>query len=235
MDMECSVHGAKKLDNIGNEKQIPEADAAKEPKTMKERLESAEKILIGLGEEWADDGKKDLKAAYEALSLLLKGKDYFIVTMNTDGLILDSGLERDRIVAPCGNKNWFQCEHACTKDIWEAGEIADGKCPHCGAPLISNTIEAETYIEEGYLPQWNAYTKWLAGTLNRHLLVMELGVGFKLPNVIRWPFEKTAFFNKKAYMYRVNGTLYQISEELKEKAEGICEDSVEFVVQFHRM
>lgn len=50
-----------------------------------------------------------------------------------------------------------QCSAGCTKDIWEPDEIPSGICPHCGAPLTGNTIEAHPYIEEGYLPQWNHY------------------------------------------------------------------------------
>ena len=94
----------------------------------------------------------------------------------------------------CGNEQWKQCSRACTKDIWEPGEIPDGLCPHCGAPLTGNTIHAETYIEEGYLPQWKAYQEWLGRTLNRRLLALELGEDFRMPKLIRWPFEKTVFF-----------------------------------------
>ena len=46
----------------------------------------------------------------------------------------------------------------------EEGEIPEDICPHCGAPLTGNTIQAETYIEEGYLPRWAAYKTWQAGT-----------------------------------------------------------------------
>ena len=49
--------------------------------------------------------------------------------------------------------------------------------------------------------------------------------------VIRWPFEKTVFFNRKSYLYRVNGTFSQISEEIKERAEGIAENSVTWITQ----
>lgn len=141
--------------------------------------------------------------------------------------------ERDtlaqRIVAPCGNETWRQCSRGCTKDIWEPEEIPDDICPHCGAPLTGNTIEAQPYIEEGYMPQWNRYMKWLSGTLNKKLLILELGVGFKNPGVVRFAFEKTVFFNQKAKMYRVNRTFAQISEELQGKAVPVAQDSVEWV------
>lgn len=131
-----------------------------------------------------------------------------------------------RIVAPCGNETWRQCSRACTKDIWEPGEIPDDHCPHCGAPLTGNTIEAQPYIEEGYLPQWERYTHWLAGTLNRTTLILELGAGFGNPGVIRFPFEKTAFFNQKAFLYRINKRFPQITEELHDRAISISADSV---------
>lgn len=136
-----------------------------------------------------------------------------------------------RIVAPCGNETWRQCTAACTKDIWEPGELPEDTCPHCGAPLTGNTVEADTYIEEGYLPQWSRYTGWLTGTLNRELLILELGVGFEKPGIIRFPFEKTAFFNRKSFLYRVNEKFPQVTEELKGRAEGILKNSVSWVTQ----
>ena len=195
------------------------------------RIRDAERVLVGLGAEWGAGSGRDLKPAYEALAKLLEGKDYFIVTVNVDGQIYDSPLDGEGITAPCGNLHWYQCQAACTTDIWEEGEVADGKCPHCGAPLIPNTIEAEHYIEEGYLISWREYTAWLSRTLNRRLEVLELGAGVRMRElqVLRWPLEKTVFFNNKAHMYRINETFPQISDEIQTKAEAVKENSVEFV------
>lgn len=235
-------------------------------------IETCEKLLIGIGEEWQTGRGPEVMQAYEELAGLIRQKDYFIVTMATDAAIYQSALgsvqdyicsseqkameipdgaevdektkalmdrlfpvagEREtlaqRIVAPCGNETWRQCSRGCTKDIWEPGEVPEEICPHCGAPLTGNTIEAQPYIEEGYLPQWNRYREWLSGTLNKKLLILELGVGFKNPGVIRFAFEKTAFFNQKAKMYRVNRTFSQISEELQGKAVPVAENSVDWV------
>lgn len=195
----------------------------------KREIAGCEKLLIGIGEEWDAGGQPGLAEVYECLSRLVAGKDYFIITTVTDGLILEASLDTKRIVAPCGNVNWLQCSKTCTKDIWEPFEIPDGICPHCGSGLIGNTIEADNYIEEGYLPQWKAYTDWLAGTLNKKLLILELGVGFRTPTVVRWPFEKTAYFNKKARFYRINEKFAQISEEIGDKSVTMKENSVKFI------
>ncbi len=135
----------------------------------------------------------------------------------------------ERIVAPCGNETWKQCSVGCTKDIWEPDEIPSGICPHCGAPLTGNTVEAHPYIEEGYLPQWSRYTRWLAGTFNHDLVLLELGVGFANPGVIRFAFEKTAFFNRRSFFLRVNQTFPQITQELKDRAQAIQENSVDWI------
>lgn len=199
---------------------------------FKEAVSSASCLLIGVGDEWAAGEKRsreELAEAYQALYSLTEGKDYFIITTVTDGLIRESAPDQGRITAPCGNEQWQQCSRACTRDIWEPGEIPDGLCPHCGAPLTGNTIFAEAYIEEGYLPQWKAYQEWLGKTLNRELLAVELGEGFLLPKLIRWPFEKTVFFNKKAHMYRVNETFAQVSEDIGDRSVSVQANSVDFV------
>ncbi|MDY3230773.1 MAG: hypothetical protein SOX46_04230 [Clostridiaceae bacterium] len=212
-------------------------------KEIRTAISKAEKVLIGIGGEWRlrEDGKKvrsrrlkdeaqrALREGYESLYRLIKDKDYYIVTTLTDGAIYDTELASSRIVAPCGNIHWRQCSKACTKDIWEEGEVPSDVCPYCGAPMTGNTLEAEDYIEEGYLPRWEAYKQWQAGTLNRRLVILELGEGFKLPTVIRWPFEKIAFFNQKSAFFRIHKSLSQIPKEVEERAWGIGADSLEWI------
>ena len=217
---------------------MSQADCQKEEYfIMREKIAQAQRVLVGIGGEWKAEGgfldgrNAEVKQAYDALYQLIKDKDYFIVTTLTDGSIYETEFSGERIVAPCGNVHWRQCSKACTKDIWEEGEVPDEVCPHCGAPLTGNTIKAETYIEEGYLPMWKKYQLWLSTTLNRELAVLEFGEGFLTPTVIRWPFEKTVFFNKKAWMFRVNETLYQTTPEIKEKSTPVAANSVRFLLQ----
>ncbi len=104
-----------------------------------------------------------------------------------------------------------------------------GKCPRCGAGMILNVVQAEHYDERGYLSDWQSYTKWLQGSVNRKLLVLELGVGMQFPGVIRIPFEKIAFLNQKAKMYRIHENLYQLPEQLSEKGVGIAENTIDWL------
>ena len=210
-----------------------------------EKIKEAQKVLIGIGKEWAlrddekdirfchltDPSQADLKAAYEALYDLIKEKDYYIVTTLTDGAVYEMPFDKNRIVAPCGNIHWRQCSKACTKDIWEESEVPDDVCPHCKAPLTGNTIKAETYIEEGYLPRWKDYMKWQTGTINRSLVILELGEGFSTPTVMRWPFEKIVYFNQKSKLYRINENFYQLPKEAEERGVSVHENSVRWMLE----
>lgn len=210
-----------------------------------EKIKEAQKVLIGIGKEWAlrddekdirfchltDPSQADLNAAYEALYDLIKEKDYYIVTTLTDGAVYEMPFDKNRIVAPCGNIHWRQCSKACTKDIWEESEVPDDVCPHCKAPLTGNTIKAETYIEEGYLPRWKDYMKWQTGTINRSLVILELGEGFATPTVMRWPFEKIIYFNRKSRLYRINESFYQLPKEAEERGVSVHENSVRWMLE----
>ena len=212
---------------------------------VREKIKEAQKVLIGIGKEWAlrddekdirfrhlsDPSQSDLKAAYEELYQLIQDKDYYIVTTLTDGAIYEMPFDKNRIVAPCGNIHWRQCSKACTKDIWEEGEVPDDICPHCKAPLTGNTLKAETYIEEGYLPRWKDYMKWQTGTINRSLVILELGEGFATPTVMRWPFEKIIYFNRKSRLYRINESFYQLPKEAEERGVSVHENSVRWVLE----
>ncbi len=183
---------------------------------------------------------------------LIEGKNYFVVSVSTNEMIRQVPWREKRLVMPCGGSLLKQCVHNCEHSLTEvtesdwalieayrdkllqnAGEMGEkvnlGICPNCGGSLVLNNIYTEKYDENGYLEQWGFYTKWLQGTLNRKLLVLELGVGMQCPSVIRWPFEKVAFFNQKASFFRVNETLYQLSEELKEKGTSIAQNAIDWL------
>ena len=194
---------------------------------------------------------KRILDAYGQLASLLEGKDYFIVSLCTDDLIYETGLDPSRIVTPCGGWRAMQCGRECVTDqeplvtdenvmreLLSSIDECDGEldaidfpvCAECSAPLWFNQISAPEYREEGYLPQWQKYTRWLMGTLNRKLCILELGVGMQFLQIIRFPFEKVAYVNQKAYFYRVHSRLYQLTEELKEKGISVPQNPVDFLL-----
>lgn len=161
-------------------------DAAVEHmESIKEKIRDAELVLVGIGEMFSVG--ENLREAYEKLARLLDGKNYFVISTCSDGLLSEAGLKKERIVQP----------------------LTEGE----------DTKE------------WETYMKWLQGTLNRKLFVLELGVGLKYPNVIRFPFEKIAYFNQKSDFFRIHDRLFQLPAELNGKGTSIAENPVELLAQ----
>lgn len=162
---------------------------------------------------------------------------------------------QNRIVTPCGGYRKLQCPKECT-EVWEEPQTAwviwakeyvqafqaskkgetkripalpkEQVCPKCGSSLVFNNVYAPHYNEHGYLSQWGIYTKWLEGTVNKKICILELGAGMKFPTVIRWPFEKVAAYNRKTSMFRIHRSLYQFPDSVEGRGIAVAEDPVEF-------
>ena len=210
-----------------------------------------EKILIGIGGSFNHDFDKELSLseqyksvvnnkkveilkAYNKLADLLDGKDYYVVSTCNDDCIYESNIDKNRVVTPCGGYRFIQCEDDCAHELLAFSEnmldeIDNMLCPHCGKKVVFNRMPLEHYNEGGYLDAWEQYQKWLQSTINKKLLILELGVGMEYPTVIRFAFEKLAYYNNKAKMIRVHEKLAFSTPELQDKC--ICEKmgAVEFL------
>lgn len=189
----------------------------------------------------------EIIGAYQKLREILEDKNYFIVSLSSDDLIRDIGFKEERITLPCGGYEMMQCSKNCRgklfsvdEELWKRicgwiedriplDELEEPKCPDCGASLVMNQYGEPEYNEDGYLESWKWYTKWLQGTVNRKLCILELGVGMELPSVIRWPFEKMCFYNRKSVFWRVHSSLYQLSEEISTRGISVRKDPVTFL------
>lgn len=198
-------------------------------------------------------GENAISSALDNLLKALRGKNYYIVSVSTNSAIARM-VPRERLVMPCGSVLLKQCTNRCEGELREAteedrdhlrpffteleagklpsaGEPVLGRCSQCGAGMVFNNICAERYNERGYLDSWNRYAKWLQGTLNRRLLVLELGVRMQFPTVIRWPFERVVLYNRNAYLCRINEDLFQLPEELASKGCGISKNTIDWLRQ----
>lgn len=224
---------------------------SKEYNLCREKVEDTSQAwLIPALNNLFDGEKEELAGILQKFADLIVDKNYFVVSVSTNDVIRRTNWREKRLVMPCGGSYLKQCTHKCNEalvpvdeDDWcsmerykedllsdsKAAELNLGVCPICGGPLVLNNIYTEKYDEEGYLQQWQFYTKWLQGTLNRKLLVIELGVGMQCPSVIRFPFEKVAFFNQKASFWRINENLYQLSEEIKGKGTSISKNAIDWL------
>lgn len=184
--------------------------------------------------------------AYLELYKLIGNKNYFIVSLNDDELLEKANFNSDHIVLPCGTHRLMQCINKCDGTLYKSSKIVQEvwgeceshfdelrhveipTCPTCGANLVFNNLQAQNYDEKGYLNKWENYTQWLQSSLNKKICILELGVGMEFPSIVRWPFEKIAFYNKQSRFVRIHHKLFQLSEEIKENGISIPENAVKF-------
>lgn len=126
----------------------------------------------------------------------------------------------ERLAEILEGKNYFVVS-LCNDDIIYSSGL---KIDKITAPFSPNE---EANEDEGK-GQWDKYMMWLSCTLNKKLLILELGVLLNYPQVIRWPFEKTAMLNNKAVLIRVNDSMPNIPTEIKDKAMGYKINAVDF-------
>ncbi len=197
--------------------------------------------------------------AYRALKKLIGDKRYFLISELFIHDALLNGFDTDLCVYPCGNYRYLQTadpadpllnatEHpdfmGVVEEIHRIVAGNDGNMENQfrffkpffeGKELYLNQKRKEysniKYNESAYLKNWEKYTKYLSDTLNRNLLVLELGVSLDYPNVIRWPFEKVTMINKGAHLVRVHNKLYQHTPEISAKTDSIKMDSVDYILQ----
>ncbi|MBR5318244.1 MAG: hypothetical protein IKU46_01430 [Peptococcaceae bacterium] len=172
---------------------------------------------------------KEVPALYKQLARLLQGKDYFIIDSNPDGFLYYSGLELARIYKAQGDMARVQCSQNCQNHSWigkqyfnqvEADSSFLPKCPHCGAPLVMNVYTGGKFCEEPYQEKNSAYFRFINGSARNRLAILELGVGYTMPELIRFPFEQIVMNHKQAKLIRINTMHPLCVEENRHKA--IC-------------
>ena len=79
--------------------------------------------------------------------------------------------------------------------------------------------------------QWQTYMRWLSATLGHKLCILELGVGFTKPQLIKFPFEKAAQYNQKSFMIRVHHSLPMLPEGLDGRGAAIKTNALDFLLE----
>lgn len=161
-------------------------------------------------------------APYLDLRAVLDDERTFIISTNVDGQFEKAGFARAMIFAPQGDYGLFQCSRPCSQDVYDnrcaveemvaatdpvTGRIPEDlvpHCPGCGARLVQNLRADSTFVERPHMLQADAYEEFLERAEGHSLVLLELGVGFNTPGIIRWPFDRLARFRPDTTLIRIN-------------------------------
>lgn len=158
---------------------------------------------------------------YRALLRIVKDKDYFVFTTNVDAQFEKSGFAVDRIFACQGDYGLFQTESGRTKRLYPNEEMVwrmmeatvDCRIPtaliprdeETGERLVPNLRVDDHFVEDDHWDQQaDRYEQFVDRHREDRLVLLELGVGFNTPGIIRFPFERMAATFPHASLVRFN-------------------------------
>ena len=195
-----------------------------------------------------------LKQAYREILHLLQGKNYFVMTYCMDGIIFQTDIDKERLVEFCGSWRYFTCGEAacpqptkkeseelytsieaCVKGEESWDQLKSPVCEEYHVPYEFNSLYSEHFEEPLYKENWDRYLKWLQGTLNKKLCILELGAGMRNLNTIRIRFEKVAELNLKSELIRIHESFSQLPAGLDGRGTAIRQNAVCAMAEFGKI
>lgn len=188
----------------------------------------------------------DVTPLHKTLLDALADKKLFILSTNADGQFEKAGFPTEEVFATQGSYELIQCQRGCHDKTYNAvsmfrqmdraqrnGKIPTcmvPKCPVCGGPMAMNLRVDETFVED---ENWHAseerFGMFLTECVDKKTVLLELGVGFNTPTIIRLPFEKLLRENENLRLVRLGRSKAVIPASLADRAVGINEDMAQSI------
>lgn len=180
---------------------------------------------------------------HKILLNMLDGKHIFCLSTNADGQFEKAGLPADQIFCTQGDYYHIQCEKGCHPKRYDARELfrqMDAvrkdclipgdmvpKCPVCGGRMNMNLRIDQYFVqdEEWYIAE-KRFGDFLSEAISsgKNICLLELGVGFNTPTIIRFPFEKLMREYKQISLVRLNMNEAVVPKIFGERTVGINAD-----------
>ena len=94
-------------------------------------------------------------------------------------------------------------------------------CPRCGKPMSMNLRSDQTFAEdEGWHWAAERYEKFIQEHKKQKIVFLELGVGYNIPVIIKYPFWRMTYQNAKATYACINLMEAYCPKEIQKQA--IC-------------
>lgn len=200
-------------------------------------------------EKWAFGAKliklnrmnKPLKL-YQELLELVKGKEYFVITTNADGQFEIAGFDKNKIFAVQGDYSFLQCEDGCHDKLYNNLSMVDDwleltedceipedlvpKCPVCGKNMEMNLRKDANFVQdENWYKNEKKYNDFLNKAKGKNIVLLEIGVGFNTPGIIRFPFEQLVYNDIKVSLIRINKDYPQTMLDIQNRSVLFNEDT----------
>lgn len=146
---------------------------------------------------------------YQALHEWVKGKPHFVITTNVDAQFEKAGFDPERIFATQGDYGYLQDAEGEDRQLYYNEETvremlaATEDCriptrlvprdPQNGHRMEVNLRCDDRFVEDNHWHrQCDRYADFVRSMQGARLLLLEFGIGYNTPSIIRFPFEQMA-------------------------------------------
>lgn len=179
---------------------------------------------------------------YKELFELVKDKNYFVITTNVDGQFRKAGFAPDKIFEVQGDYGLMQCAVGCHPKLYSDKETVDNilahshnltvpseylpVCPVCGGNMDVHVRKNRFFVhDEAWNEAAGRYEDFVSrNATDRNLVMLELGVGYNTPEIIRFPFERIALANSHSTIIRFNADYPQGPLETRKQTIAFTEN-----------
>ena len=188
---------------------------------------------------------------YENLLQLVKKANYFVITTNVDSQFELADFPPENIFEVQGNYGNLQCAKGCHHSLYDNKLLVNEmianmencripsnlvpQCPECGGKMDPHLRINPYFVQnEAWNKSNDAYDCFIDESKGKNLLLLEFGVGFNTPGIIRYPFEQMTYQNEHTKLIRFNMEHPNGPKENREKTIAFTEDILSVLLELNK-
>lgn len=188
----------------------------------------------------------DVTPLHKLLLEALSDKKIFVLSTNADAQFVKAGLPDEKIFCTQGDYFHIQCGRGCHDRTYDAVELFRQmdkarcdckiptdlvpKCSVCGGSMDMNLRKDEFFVQDdAWYEAEERFAEFLSEAMEQKLVLLELGVGFNTPTIIRLPFEKLVREHGNISMIRLNPEQAIVPKSFGRRVVGINADMAESI------
>lgn len=184
---------------------------------------------------------------YKELYDLVSDKNYFVITTNVDGQFRKAGFDKDKIFEVQGDYGLMQCAVGCHPKLYSDKETVDEimkhshdmtvspeyvpVCPVCGGNMDVHVRKNQFFVQDkAWYEAADHYEEFMTRYADTgRVVLLELGIGFNTPAIIRYPFERIVYHNPGATLIRLNSEYPSAPKEIASRTIPFAENMGEVI------
>ncbi len=196
--------------------------------------------------------RPDAFPLYKELHELVEGRNYFVITTNVDGQFRKAGFDPERIFEFQGDYGLMQCATGCHPKVYSDRETVEEilkhshdltvdpeyipVCPVCGGNMDVHVRKNQFFVQD---EEWYSEAERYEKFMGRHaekgrVVLLELGIGYNTPAIIRYPFEQITYHNPEATLIRLNSQYPHGPKETASRTIPFTENMEEVITKLIR-